>query len=176
VRQAWCRSLPASASVVGHPTPWKGACDPLGCAGRRETLRAYDSQRATGAWQQPIPRPLRIAFRWAWSSGSGEGGCQAETVMASLPRSRGRLGGSTRRGGDTVVWSGVRRLRGRMMEGETQLGCMRRTPTASIVGRPMFCCWVGRFGGRAAVASAATAQALARWTHSAVHDAKPHRS
>jgi hypothetical protein len=49
------------------------------------------------------------------------------------------------------------------MEGETQLGCMRRTPTASIVERSTVRYRVGCASGRAAAASAAVAQARARW-------------
>jgi hypothetical protein len=53
VRQAWCRSLSASASVVGHQTPWKGACDPHECAGvgKRYGHMTLNARRGLGSSQ-----------------------------------------------------------------------------------------------------------------------------
>jgi len=176
VRQAWCRSLSASASVVGHQTPWKGACDPHECAGvgKRYGHMTLNARRGLGSSQSLGHSGSHSAEPGA--PAPAQAGVRRRRSRFLIPRSRGRKRGSTRCGGDTAAWFGVRRPRGRTMEGETQLGCMRRTPTASIVERSTVRYRVGCASGRAAAASAAVAQARARWAHPAGRDVDPHRS
>jgi len=175
VRQAWCRSLPASASVVGRQTPWKGACDPRGCAGvgKRYGQLTLDARRGLGNSQS-------LGHSASHSVGPGA----SASAMAGVGRRRSRLlsrgagreRGSTRCGGDIAARSGVTRPHGRTMEVETQLGCMRRTPTASIVERSTVRHRVGCSSGRAATVSAAAAQSRVWLAHSANRDIEPHRS